>query len=375
MDFSLTEEQKSIKAMCRDFCRREIEPIAKQLDVEGRVPNDILVKYADLGLFGMTIPKEYGGSEAGDFGHLLAIEELAYAGTPAWWPVAFNNSVPEIIYRFGTPEQREKYLKKNFDGKKLFSIQFTEPDTGSDPDALRTSSRPDGDYYVINGQKRFSTFGARPGLALVWTKDDTNACTCFIVDKLDKGYSTSELWDLMGAGGAEPVDVYYEDLRVRKDRILGGKGKGFEVLLHWISIEKLEGCIVAVTLAQAALDEAINYTRNRKVRGGLLSDMQGVRFELAEMYTKIEASRWMVYRIAHLLESDPQQFQREVAACKIFVQPLMSEVIASSLRLHGCYGYTKDFKIERLYRAQPGNIVISGSLEINKTIVGNSLVK
>lgn len=375
MDFSLTEEQKMIKTMAKEFREKVLEPMAPQLDREGRIPDDLLQKYAEMGLFGMTVPKEYGGTEAGEFAHFLVLEELAYAGSPGWWPVAFNNSLPETINRFGTSEQKEKYIKGNLDGTKLFSIQFTEPDTGSDPTSLLTTSRPDGDHYIINGQKRFSTFGARPGPAIVWTKDETGACTCFIVKKLAPGYTAPKIWELMGGGGVEPADVYYEDYRVHKNQILGEKGKGLEVLLYWISIEKLEGCIVAVALAQAALDEAITYAKNRTVRGRPMSDMQGIRFELADMYAKIQSCRWLVYRTAHLLEENPQEFQREAAACKILVQPLMTEVIATALRLHGGYGYTKDFKIERLYRAQPGNIVISVSLEINKSIVGASLVK
>jgi alkylation response protein AidB-like acyl-CoA dehydrogenase len=223
--------------------------------------------------------------------------------------------------------------------------------------------------------KRFSTFGARDGNALLWAKDETGNCTCFIVEKNAPGYSASKLWELMGGGGVEPADVYYEDYRVPKENMLGEKGKGFDVLLYWIAVEKVEGCIVAVGLAQAALDEAINYTKNRTVRGKPMSAMQGIRWMLADMYAKIEACRWLTYRTALLLEQDSPDFQTEASATKIFVQPTITEVIGTALRLHGGYGYTKDFKIERLYRAQPGNVVISVSLEINKSIVGASLVK
>lgn len=375
MDFNLTEEEKLIQQMAMDLCRKEIEPIAGQMDIEGRIPDELLKKYSELGLFGMNLPREYGGSGANDFAHLLAIEQLAYAGSPAWWPVAFNNSLPHTIHHFGTDYHRERFLKGNLDGTRLFSIQFTEPETGSDPDALLTFSRPDGDYFIINGHKRFSTFGARHGPALLWTKDESGSCTCFVVDKLAPGYSAPKIWDLMGSGGAESVDVFYEDFTVHKDQILGEKGKGLEVLLYWIAIEKLQSCMAGVALAQAALDEAIQYTKNRKVGKITLSDMQSIRFDLADMYSRIEACRWMVYHVAHIPKEDQSMFQREAAACKILIQPLVSQVIEASFKLHGCYGYTKDFKIERLYRAQPGNMVISVGPEINKAIVGASLVK
>jgi alkylation response protein AidB-like acyl-CoA dehydrogenase len=179
----------------------------------------------------------------------------------------------------------------------------------------------------------------------------------------------------MGAGGIEAADVYYDGVRVHKDQILHEKGRGTEILLFWIAIEKVEGCMVATALGQAALDEAIQYTKNRIVRGKPMSDMQGIRFELADMYTKIEACRWMTYRTAMLHETGDRRFQTEAAACKIFVQSTINEVVATGLKLHGGYGYTKEVKIERLYRAQPGNVVISVSPEINKSIVGASLVR
>jgi len=375
MDFILSEEQKMLQSMVRDFTQKEVEPRWQEMEEERRIPDDLLKKFYEIGLLGMTVPREYNGTGAGGFPHLLAIEQLAYSGTPAWWLAAFNNSLPETICEFGTPEQKERFVSHMFDGTKCFSIQFTEPDTGSDPTALITTSRPDGDYYIINGQKRFSTFGARNGTTICWTKDETDGCTAFLVDKNCEGYTAPKIWELMGAGGIEPADVYYEDVRVHKDQMLHEKGKGMDVLLYWIAIEKVEGCIVATALAQAALDEAVQYAKSRTARGRLMSDMQGIRFELADMYAKIEACRWMTYRTAMLHETGDRRFQTEAAACKIFVQPVINEVIAVALRLHGGYGYTKDFKIERLYRAQPGNMVISVSLEINKAIVGASLVR
>jgi alkylation response protein AidB-like acyl-CoA dehydrogenase len=375
MDFVLNEKHKMLQTMVKDFTRKEVEPRWQEMEDKRRIPDDLLKQLNDIGLFGMTVPMQYGGNDAGGFAHILAIEQLAYSGTPAWWPVAFNNSLPETICKFGTPEQKQRFVSQMFDGVKCFSIQFTEPDTGSDTRALKTTSRPDGDHYIINGQKRFSTFGARNGTAIVWTKDEEGGCTAFLVDKNCAGYSAPKIWELMGTGGIEPADVNYTDVRVHKDQMFHKKGKGAEVLLYWIAVEKVEGCIVATALAQAALDEAIKYTKNRLVSGKPMSDMQGIRFELADMHAKIEACRWMTYRTAMLHETGDPSFQTEAAACKLFVQPVVNDVITASLRLHGAYGYTKEFKIERLYRAQPGNVVISVSLEINKAIVGASLLR
>ena len=375
MDFVLNERQKMLQAMVKDFTRKEAEPRWKEMEVSRRIPDDLLKKLNDIGLLGMTVPTEYNGTNAGGFEHLLAIEQLAYSGTPVWWPVAFNNSLPETICKFGTPEQKKRFVSPMFDGTKCFSIQFTEPDTGSDARALKTTARPDGDYYIINGQKRFSTFGARNGTTIVWAKDEEGGCTAFLVDKNCAGYTVPKIWELMGTGGVEAADVSYIDVRVHKDQIFHKKGKGFEALLYWIAIEKVEGCMVATALAQAALDEAVKYTKGRIVGGKPMSDMQGIRFELAELYAKIQACRWLTYRTAMLHETDDPGFQNEAAACKLFVQPVVNEIITTALRLHGAYGYTTDFKIERLFRAQQGNVVISVSLEINKAIVGASLVR
>ena len=375
MDFMLSEKQKMLQTMVKDFTRKEVEPRWKEMEDSRRIPEDLLKKLNDIGLLGMTVPVEYNGTNAGGFEHLLAIEQLAYSGTPAWWPVAFNNSLPETICKFGTPEQKKRFVSPMFDGTKCFSIQFTEPDTGSDSRALKTTARPDGDYYILNGQKRFSTFGARNGTTIVWAKDEEGGCTAFLVDKNCPGYTAPKIWKLMGTGGIEAADVYFNDVCVHKDQMFHKKGKGFETLLYWIAIEKVEGCMVATALAQAALDEAVKYTKSRVVGGKPMSDMQGIRFELADLYAKIQACRWLAYRTAILHETDDPGFQTEAAACKLFVQPVVSEVIATALRLHGAYGYTTDFKIERLFRAQQGNVVISVSLEINKAIVGSMLVK
>jgi alkylation response protein AidB-like acyl-CoA dehydrogenase len=375
MDFGQTREERMIKRTAKEFCRNEIEPMAAELDEKGRIPDDLLKKLADIGFFGMTVPKEYGGTETGDFAHLLVIEELAYSGCPAWWPVAFNNSLPQTICRFGNTKQKEKYVQTSLTGDQLFSIQFTEPQTGSNPAELDTLARLEGNSYILNGQKRFSTFGARNGYALIWADVENMGCTCFVVEKLSKGYSAPKIWDLMGSGGVEAADIYYTDLKVPKNQVIGEVGNGFEILLYWIAIEKVQGCIAAVGLAQAALDEAVKYTKNRLVNGVPMANMQGVRSELAQIYANIQACRWLTYRTAHLLTENPSAFQKEAAACKVAVQPMMSDAISTAFRLHGGYGYTKDYKIERLYRAQPGNIVISVSLETNKAIVGSSLVK
>ncbi len=375
MDISFTDEQSAIQKLARDFTKQEIEPIADRIDREGRLPDDLIKKYAGLGLLGMTVPKKYGGTEAGNLSCILAIEQLAYSGTGAWWLVGFNNSIPESIAHFGSEAIKEKFLSPFCDGTAYASIQFTEEETGSDPAALITTAIPDGDSYVLNGMKRFSTFGAREGYAVTYTKDEEGNCTAFVIKKKEKGYSAPKIWDLMGGGGMEAADVYFENFRVPKENILGEKGKGMEILLFWIAAEKVEQCAAAVGIAQAALDEATKYVKTKVSRGRPVAKMQGVRWLLADMKAKLEACRWLTYKTAIAEDEEVPDWQTQAATAKLFVVPAAMEIVETSRRLHGAYGYAREFKIEKLYRAIAGCPSIAVSLEINRSIVGNSLVR
>ncbi len=374
MDFNMTAEQFAIQKVAREFSRREIEPVADKIDREGRLPDDLIKKCAKNEFLGMTLPKKYGGSEVGNLACVLAIEQMAYSGTGAWWLVGFNNSIPASIAHFGSETIKKKYLNSFCDGSAYASIQFTEAETGSDPAALTTTSVAQENSYLINGMKRFSTFGARPGYAVIYTKDEQGKCTAFVIQKGGKGYAAPKVVELMGGGGMEAADVYLENLRVPEANLLGEKGKGTEILLFWIATEKIEQCAASVGIAQAALDEAVKYVKTRMSKGRPVSAMQGIRWMLADMQAKLEACRWLTYKTAFSQDQNAPNWQTEAATAKLFVVPAATEVVEMSRRLHGAYGYTKEFKIERLYRAMAGFSVIATSLEINRSIVGGTMV-
>ena len=363
--------QKTVKK----FTDQEINPIAVNMDQQGRLPDDLIGKIANLGLLGMTLPKKYGGSDAGNIDVILAIEQLACSGTPAWWLVGFGNSIPASINHFGSEEIKQKCLPLFCSGKAYPSIQFTEEEQGSDPKALITTSKPDGKYYVINGMKRFSTFGGRNGYAVLYTKDETSACTAFVIEKNKNGYNAQKTWDLMGSGGIESSDVYFDDMKVPAGNLLGEKGKGFDILLYWIALEKVEQCAASIGIAQAALDEAVAYTKTRKSKGKPVSDMQGIRWMLADMHASLEAARWLTYRAAFLQDTGDSEWQTAAATAKLFVVPATIDVVEKARRLHGGYGYAKEFKIERLCRAIYGATGIATTLEMNRSIVGGWLTK
>ena len=374
MDFNLTEDQLMLQTTVKEFTEREIEPIAAQLDREGKLPDDLIKKMAGIGLLGMTIPRQYGGTEVGNVNCALACEQIAYSGTGAWWLVGFQNSISECIAHFGSEELKQKYIRPLCEGTAYASIQFTEEETGSDPESLITTARPDGDNYVINGMKRFSTFGARDGYAVLYTKDEDGACTAFVIEKNIPGYSSTKVWELTGGGGIEAADVYFEDMRVPGASMLGEKGKGFEALLYWISTEKIEQCAACIGIAQAALDEATTYIKSRTVRGKPISGMQGIRWQLADMQAKLEAARWLTYRAAFLQDQSAPSWMTEAAVAKLFVVPAAIEIVETARRIHGAYGYTREFKIERLSRAVAGAASVATSLEINRSIVGAAML-
>ncbi|MEW6444013.1 MAG: acyl-CoA dehydrogenase family protein [bacterium] len=370
MDFRLNDEQILLQKTVKKFTEKEIEPIGAQIDREEKMPAELIAKMARLGLFGMPVPRKYGGSETDNLSVILACEEIAWSGTGAWWSAAFNNSIPESIYKFGSESIRERFLKPVCEGKACSSIQFTEESTGSDPRALITTALPDGDAYVINGMKRFSTFGGRDGYAMLFAKDETGKCTAFVIRKNVPGYSVTRRWDLMGGGGMETVDVYLENLRVPKDQMLGEKGRGFDVLLYWISTEKVEQAAASVGMMQAALDEAVKYAKGRIVRDKPMAAMQGIQWMLADIYTRLQAARWLTYRTAFLQDQGDLSWMTEAAAAKLFVTPATLQAVDIARQLHGGYGYSREFKIERIYRAAAGASAIATSLEINKSIVG-----
>jgi len=375
MNFYLSTDQQLLKNTVQEFSRGEIEPIADQLDREGKLPDDLIQKMAQINLLGMTLPEEYGGSETGLLENILCIEQLSYSGTGAWWLAAFSCSIPECIHVVGTEDQKTKYLAPVCNGLSYPSIQFTEPDTGSDPMALRTIAEPEGEFFNITGLKRFSTFGARDGVAVLYAVNENKSCSAFILDKHAKGYTTGASYELMGSGGMEAVDVFLDDVKIPRENLLGQTGNGLTILQFWIALEKIQQCAACIGIARAALDEASNYSRSRIVGKKPQAALLNIRAMLAEMYSQLQAARWLTYRAAFLKDSDHSGWILEAAAAKVFVVPVVMDIVEKSRRIHGAYGYTKEYKIERLYRAIAGASAIASSLEVNKSIVSSAILK
>lgn len=372
MDFNLTTEQKLIQKATRDFAEKEIAPIVLEMEKGAPLPAEAIQKMAKARLLGMLAPKKYGGSETGYLAYVLANEQFSYVITACSFVLVVCNSIAEAISRFGTEEQKEKYVRGISEGRLMGSLSFTEPATGSDPKALATTAVLEGENWIINGTKRFNTLGAYDGPALLFAREG-DAVHCIIVDKNCAGYTSSKPWEFMGYRGAPTVDSYLNNVSVPRGNLLWERGKGFEILLKIISGARISSCARSLGVGQAALDESIKYAKQRTRRGSPIASMMSIQSMIAEMVSRLEAARWLTYRTAFLREKGGDVLL-ESAMTKIFVTRTAKELADMGLQIHGAYGFTKDFKIERIYRAAKEGEVVEGANEIQRTIVASMLL-
>jgi len=342
-------------------------------------PFDLLEKFAKARMLGVAVPKEYGGVGSTHLNIILISEELGKTGTVCAYPMLMNNSTAETIDHWGSEDVKKRFLPPLCDGSAYASTAFTEPATGSDPTALTTTAVPDGDDFIVNGTKRYITSGNKKGYGVFYLKDEEvkdqkGNVTAFIIDKSSEGYTTSAPWEFMGLEGMNCVDVFFKDVKVPKANILGDRGNGFRILLRWIAGERIEQSGYMVGLGQAALDESIKYSKERLVRGKPMGYMQGIQWMLAEMKTKVDASRLMTYRAASL-QDEGVHIDTLSSELKIFAVPTIQEVTRLALQIHGSYGYSKEYKVERLFRYAAHAGVVASSSEINKTIAGGALLR
>ena len=372
MDFELTDEQQMFQKLARDFADREIEPIAEEIEREAKIPADMQLKMGDLGLLGVSTQEKYGGLEQGFLTTILVLEQIHYPGTPCTW-MAASGGMAEVFEDFGTEEQKEEYIPPIIEGKVCPSTAFTEPATGLYPKMLTTTAVLENGYWVINGTKRFCTFGNLDGPNVMYVKTDGDAISAIIVPKNCPGYTCSKPWDLMGLRGLEVVDVFLRDVRVPEANLLGERGQGHAVPTKIMESGALVNGIISVACGQRALDEAIKYAKERITRRGPISDMQGHRWLFADMACRVESARWLTYRAAFLRERG-KEARIQCAMAKLYAGEAGEWVASQALRLHGAYGYSREYKIERIYRATTALQIVEGTNEVHKSVIGGALV-
>jgi len=372
MDLRLTEEQLMVQQLARDFREKELEPKTVEIDRTGRFPEDLRKKMAQLGLVEMTVPSEYGGPGMDCLTTCLVFEELAYS-TPGI--ILEIETAGARLTRFGNEEQKKKYLPAMCKGETIGSWSFTESSTGSDPRLLKTTAIPDGDYYVINGEKRFCSNGNKPGPIMLFAKDENGKTTCFVFDKFVPGYSHSKPYELMGLRGMEDVDVYFDNVKIHKSCLVGEKGNAFWMLTKGEPNTRIYQSAVCVGLGKRCIDEAIKYAKERPNRKeGNIANLLNIQYLIAEMAVRNAACRAIAYQLAAKFDSG-EDVTVDAAATRLFVTTATVEISEMAMQVFGAYATTKDFIIERLYRDAKMFKLWGGSQEILRTIVASSLIK
>lgn len=373
MEFSLTKKQERLQKSVRNFCVNEILPLGNKIEKDDRIPMDLISKMGNLNLFGIPFDKKYGGTGGGYSNSTLVLEELARASGAVSLLVGINYLAAIPINLFGNEEQKETYLPPLCKGSAIGSFAFTEAATGSDPGGLASEAIVEGSEYVLNGIKRFITAGDMDGIIVVSVQEG-KTLSAFIGEKNKRGYSVTKTWDKMGMHGISLVDIKMENYRIPVNNLLGKSGDGYNILLDTIAVGKLSTCAIMLGCAQSAMDEALKYARDRVVKGKSMTQFQTIQSLLADIAVKVEAARWLTYRLAALADRK-RDIKKESALTKIFVTETAVEVAHLAFKVHGAYAYVKDYKIERLLRDIYLGEIVEGSNEVQKAIVANSLIK
>ena len=373
MDFNLREHEKMIQDMAKDFAERSVRPVAMEIDRTGEFPFELAREMGRLGYFGLPYPPNYGGVGAGYIGYALVIEQLSSASMVAGAIIGVNGLAEEAIFRYGSEEQKQKFLIPLTKGA-ISSLAFTEPATGSDPRAIETRARPEGDEYIITGQKQFIALSPASQVAVVFAKDETERVSAFIVATSSPGYTLRKSCETMGVRGLAPSVIYLDDVRVPKENLLGEKSRGYSIMLEAISVGKLGVAAEAVGVGQGALELSLKYAQERKAYGKPITDLLTIKWLLAEMASRVEASRWLTYRTAFVRDQGAD-IMKEAAIAKLFASQAVVDVTRMAMQIHGAYGYMKDMQIERLYRDAKLTEIYEGVSEIQRVIIADNLLR
>ncbi len=379
MIFELNEEQALIQKMVKELAETVIEPLGKQIDEENRIPDEIMKQLKELELFGLPYPEELGGSGAGYTAYPPALEQIAKASSGVALMLSVHYLGMSAIDKFGNAGQRKKYLVPACRGDSILSFAFTEPGTGSDPKQVATTYRKEGGAYILNGVKRFISNADLNGPIVIFANEEGSVgrTSAFIVEKMCEGYSLSEPWHKIGLRGSRAYDIFLNDVKVPAEDLLGEEGRGFPVLQHGIACGKLGMSTLFLGVMQASLDEAVKYALGKPYRDKTISKFQAVQLKIADMAAKVEAARWLVYRLGYLLEhmTSMESFNRESALTKLFVTDTAMEVVRKGVSVHGSYGVMDEFKVERLYRDVVIGEQIEGANDLQRIMVCNGLLK
>jgi len=379
MDFELNEEQRMIRKMVRDFAEKEIAPKAAELDETKEFPWETIRRMADLGLLGLPITEEYGGSGADTISYAIAVEEVARScGSIAITMASHTSLVATPLYEFGTEEQKRKYLVPLATGETLGAFGLTEPGAGSDAGATQTRAVLDGDQWVINGQKNFITNGSIAGIMIITAVTEpekgTRGISNFIVEKDSPGFRPGRDEDKMGLRASVTSELFFEDCRVPRENMLGKAGEGFKQFLATLDGGRISIAAMALGLGQASLDAAIVYSKERVQFGQPIASFQAIQWMIADSATELEAARLLTYQAAYLKDKKVR-FTREAAMAKLFAALASEKACFNAVQIHGGYGYSRDYPVERYYRDNRLTSIGEGTNEIQRLVIARQLLR
>ncbi len=396
MNLYLTEEQKMLQQVVRKFASDKIRPLSGKIDATGDIPSHLIKEMAGLGLMGITIPEEYGGGGMDTVCYVIAMEEIASACASTSTIVTVNNSlVCEPIFRYGTEGQKKKFLTPLAKCEILGCFALTEAGAGSDVSAIKTSAvkenkeglsnnpltpfvKGEGDGYILNGSKLFVSNGKRAKIAIVFAVTDAakghRGISAFIVEKETPGLSIGRVEDKLGIKGSETVEFIFDRCHIPKENLLGQEGDGFKIAMNTLDMGRIGIAAQSVGIAQACLDEAAQYSVKRVQFGKPIAQLQAIQFMIADMAMEIEAARLLTYRAAYMKDKG-LKFVKEASMAKLYASETANRCAYKALQIHGGYGYTKDFPLERYYRDARVTTLYEGTSEIQRLTIAKELLK
>ena len=388
MDFTLSKEHEMARSLFREFAEKEVKPLAIEVDETEVFPRETVEKMAKAGFMGIPIPKEYGGQGADILTYAMCVEELAkVCGTTAVIVSAHTSLCCDPILTFGTEEQKQKYLPDLASGKKIGAFGLTEPGAGTDAQGQQTKAVLDGDEWVLNGSKIFITNGKEADVYVIFAITGmvekrgrmTKEISAFIVEKGTPGFSFGTNEKKMGIRGSSTYELIFTDCRIPKENMLGQQGKGFGIAMHTLDGGRIGIAAQALGIGEGALERTIAYVKERKQFGRAIGQFQNTQFQLADMATKAQAAQFMVYKAActkdQYTKDHKTSYNVEAAMAKLYAAEMAMEVTTKAVQLHGGYGYTREYEVERMMRDAKITEIYEGTSEVQRMVISANLLK
>jgi alkylation response protein AidB-like acyl-CoA dehydrogenase len=379
MDFELNEEQRMIQEMARNFAEKEVAPLAAELDETHRFPTELARKMGELGLMGVAVPEEYGGAGMDYVCYAVALEEISVACANTGVVMSANNSLAcGPVLANGTHEQKEKFLAPMAAGEKIGCFGLTEPSAGSDAGNQKTTAVLEGDQWVLNGNKVFITNATDADIAVVFAMTDKEkkhrGISAFIVERGTPGFSIGKVEKKLGLNASGTAELVFEDCRIPKDQLLGELGAGFKIALQTLDGGRIGIAAQAVGIARAAMEQSAKYALEREQFGQPIARFQAIQWMLADMATEIDAARLLTLRAAYL-QSTKQKYSQEAAMAKLFASETAMKTATKAVQIHGGYGYSKEYPVERFFRDAKITEIYEGTSEIQRLVIATNLLR